>query len=137
MKRLELTAGPGSKAEGNYELLPPGKIINSDLYRQQVMRLKQEVEKNRPALIYRKGVGFQNDNAKYLANIESLVALAVTTFYGHPQSQRSQQFIVGLLCRNMISDAGKLMEREWNDRRGSGPPKLIFTRRIANARAAT
>ncbi|GBP42099.1 Mariner Mos1 transposase [Eumeta japonica] len=29
----------------HYELLPPGKTINSDLYCQQLMRLKQEVEK--------------------------------------------------------------------------------------------
>ncbi|GBP41197.1 hypothetical protein EVAR_30635_1 [Eumeta japonica] len=31
----------------HYELLPPGKSINSDFYYQQLMRLKQEVEKKR------------------------------------------------------------------------------------------
>ncbi|GBP38736.1 Histone-lysine N-methyltransferase SETMAR [Eumeta japonica] len=39
----------------HYELLPPGKIISSDLYCQQLMRLKQEVEKKRLKLINRKG----------------------------------------------------------------------------------
>ncbi|GBP75436.1 Histone-lysine N-methyltransferase SETMAR [Eumeta japonica] len=32
----------------HYELLPPGKTIISDLYCQQLMRLKQEVEQKRP-----------------------------------------------------------------------------------------
>ncbi|GBP76075.1 hypothetical protein EVAR_46943_1 [Eumeta japonica] len=43
--------------EGHYykELLPPGKTMDSDLYCQQLMRLKQEVEKKRPELINRKG----------------------------------------------------------------------------------
>ncbi|GBP91156.1 Mariner Mos1 transposase [Eumeta japonica] len=37
-----------------YELLTPDKAINTDLYCQQLMRLKQEVEKNLPELINRK-----------------------------------------------------------------------------------
>ncbi|GBP59568.1 hypothetical protein EVAR_83287_1 [Eumeta japonica] len=35
----------------DYELLPPGKTINSYLYYQQLMQLKQEVGKKRPELI--------------------------------------------------------------------------------------
>ncbi|GBP83681.1 hypothetical protein EVAR_57081_1 [Eumeta japonica] len=38
----------------HYELLPPGKTINSNLYCQQLMRLKQEVVKKRPKFITRK-----------------------------------------------------------------------------------
>ncbi|GBP82481.1 hypothetical protein EVAR_55870_1 [Eumeta japonica] len=42
----------------HYELLSSGKIFNSDLYCLQLMRLKQEGEKQRPELINRKGVDF-------------------------------------------------------------------------------
>ncbi|GBP10555.1 Mariner Mos1 transposase [Eumeta japonica] len=35
----------------HYELLPPGKIFNSNLYCRQLMRLKHEVEDKRPELI--------------------------------------------------------------------------------------
>ncbi|GBP88788.1 hypothetical protein EVAR_100710_1 [Eumeta japonica] len=40
----------------HYELLPPDKITNSNLYCQHLMRLKQEAEKKRPELINRKGL---------------------------------------------------------------------------------
>ncbi|GBP86613.1 Histone-lysine N-methyltransferase SETMAR [Eumeta japonica] len=48
----------------HYELLPPGKSINSNLYCQQLLRFKQEVENKRLALINRKGVTFHHDNAR-------------------------------------------------------------------------
>ncbi|CAH2226510.1 jg57 [Pararge aegeria aegeria] len=41
-----------------YELLPPGRTIYSKLYCEQLMRLKQEVERKRPELINRKGCDF-------------------------------------------------------------------------------
>ncbi|GBP89443.1 Mariner Mos1 transposase [Eumeta japonica] len=44
------------KGNIHYELLPPGKTINSDLYYQQLMRLKKEVEKNRAESNNRKGI---------------------------------------------------------------------------------
>ncbi|GBP57350.1 Mariner Mos1 transposase [Eumeta japonica] len=47
-----------------YELLPTGKTINSYLYCQQLMRLKQEVERKRPEVINRKDVVFHHDNAR-------------------------------------------------------------------------
>ncbi|CAK1595888.1 unnamed protein product [Parnassius mnemosyne] len=48
-----------------YELLPSGKTIDSDLYCQQLMRLKQEIEKKiRLESINRKGVVFHHDNAR-------------------------------------------------------------------------
>ncbi|GBP52959.1 Histone-lysine N-methyltransferase SETMAR [Eumeta japonica] len=46
------------------ELLPPSKTINSDFYYQQLIRIKQEVEKIRPELINRKGVVLHHDNAR-------------------------------------------------------------------------
>ncbi|GBP35293.1 Histone-lysine N-methyltransferase SETMAR [Eumeta japonica] len=53
----------------HYELLLPGKTINSDLYCQQLMRLKQEVENNGPKLINRKGVDFHHNNARPHASL--------------------------------------------------------------------
>ncbi|GBP74408.1 Histone-lysine N-methyltransferase SETMAR [Eumeta japonica] len=48
----------------HYELLAPGKTISSNLYCQQLMRLKQEVEKKRSKLINREGVIFHYDNVR-------------------------------------------------------------------------
>ncbi|GBP64040.1 Histone-lysine N-methyltransferase SETMAR [Eumeta japonica] len=48
----------------HYELLPPGKTINSDLYCQLLMRFKQELEKKWPEFINRKAVVFHHDNAR-------------------------------------------------------------------------
>ncbi|GBP58674.1 Histone-lysine N-methyltransferase SETMAR [Eumeta japonica] len=46
-------------------LLPPGKIINLDLFCQYLMRFKQEVKKKKHLqLINRKGVVFHHDNAR-------------------------------------------------------------------------
>ncbi|GBP66241.1 hypothetical protein EVAR_85611_1 [Eumeta japonica] len=42
------------KGINHYELLPPGKSINSDQYCQKLMRLKQEIEKKRSELINRR-----------------------------------------------------------------------------------
>ncbi|GBP34285.1 Mariner Mos1 transposase [Eumeta japonica] len=47
-----------------YELLPPGKTINSGLHCQQLMRLEQEVENKRPESMNRKGVILHHDNAR-------------------------------------------------------------------------
>ncbi|GBO99264.1 Mariner Mos1 transposase [Eumeta japonica] len=47
-----------------YELLPPGKTMNSVLYCKQLMRLKQEVQKKRPELSNRKGVVVHHDNTR-------------------------------------------------------------------------
>ncbi|GBP11608.1 hypothetical protein EVAR_73108_1 [Eumeta japonica] len=43
------------KGINHYELLPPDKTFDSDFYRQQLMRLKLEVEEKQPELINRKG----------------------------------------------------------------------------------
>ena len=48
----------------HYELLQPARTIDSTLYCQQLMRLKQAIEKKRPELISRKGVVFHQDNAR-------------------------------------------------------------------------
>ncbi|KAJ0173872.1 hypothetical protein K1T71_011021 [Dendrolimus kikuchii] len=48
----------------HYELLPPGRTIDSELYCEQLTRLKQKVERKRPELINRRGVVFHHDNAR-------------------------------------------------------------------------
>ncbi|CAH2264878.1 jg5707 [Pararge aegeria aegeria] len=45
----------------NHELLPPGRIIDSELYCEQLMRLKQEVERKRLELINRRGAQISNN----------------------------------------------------------------------------
>lgn len=45
-----------------YELLPPGKTVDSDLYCQQLMRLKQSIQEKWPELIDRKDIVFHHDN---------------------------------------------------------------------------
>ncbi|GBO99810.1 hypothetical protein EVAR_74217_1 [Eumeta japonica] len=52
------------------------KTINSNFYCQQLMRLKQNVEKKRPELINRKGVGFHHDNARPHTHLATRVARA-------------------------------------------------------------
>ncbi|XP_076170752.1 histone-lysine N-methyltransferase SETMAR-like [Ptiloglossa arizonensis] len=48
----------------HYELLPSGQSLNSDLYCQQLTRLKQSIDEKRPELANRKGVAFHEDNAR-------------------------------------------------------------------------
>ncbi|XP_072756194.1 histone-lysine N-methyltransferase SETMAR-like [Anoplolepis gracilipes] len=48
----------------HYELLPSGQTRNSDLYCQQLTRLKQAIDLKRPELANRKGVVFHQDNAR-------------------------------------------------------------------------
>ncbi|GFY02903.1 mariner transposase [Trichonephila clavipes] len=47
-----------------YELLPYGQTLNSDLYCQQLDRLKLAIDKKRPELANRRGVVFHQDNAR-------------------------------------------------------------------------
>ncbi|XP_014471358.1 PREDICTED: histone-lysine N-methyltransferase SETMAR-like [Dinoponera quadriceps] len=48
----------------HYELLPSGQTLNSDLYCQQLTRLKQAIDQKRPELANRKSVVFHQDNAR-------------------------------------------------------------------------
>ncbi|GBP44598.1 Dolichyl-diphosphooligosaccharide--protein glycosyltransferase subunit 2 [Eumeta japonica] len=64
----------------HYELLPPGKAINSDLYCQQLMKLKQELEKKRLELSIERVWFFtmimpDHTHFSHSANIERVIAL--------------------------------------------------------------
>ncbi|XP_044573801.1 histone-lysine N-methyltransferase SETMAR-like [Drosophila ananassae] len=48
----------------HYEVLPYGQTINSDLYCEQLERLKIALEQKRSAMVNRKGVVFHHDNAR-------------------------------------------------------------------------
>ena len=52
------------KRIAHHELLEPGLTINSTVYCQQLMRLKQAIKKKRPELINKKGVVSHHDNAR-------------------------------------------------------------------------
>jgi len=59
----------------HYELLPPGQMIDCNVYCQQLERLRHAIERKRPELITRKGVVFYHDNARlhtYLATHQKL-----------------------------------------------------------------
>ena len=47
-----------------YEILQPGKTVDSVLYCQQLTRLQEAIQKMRPELLNRKGVVFHHDNAR-------------------------------------------------------------------------
>ncbi|QQP51269.1 Histone-lysine N-methyltransferase SETMAR [Caligus rogercresseyi] len=47
-----------------YELLPNGQTLNSNLYCQQLDRLKGAIAKKRLALVNRRGIVFHQDNAR-------------------------------------------------------------------------
>lgn len=47
-----------------YELLPYGQTLNSNIYCQQLDRLKEAIAQKRPSLANKKGIVFQQDNAR-------------------------------------------------------------------------
>ena len=48
----------------NFELLPPNRTINSDVYIEQLTKLNNAVEEKRPELTNRESLVFHHDNAK-------------------------------------------------------------------------
>ncbi|GBP44634.1 Histone-lysine N-methyltransferase SETMAR [Eumeta japonica] len=62
--RIKLMLNVRRDWKGIIHVLPLGKTINSDFYRQQLMRLEQEVEKKRSESSNKKGVVFHHDNTR-------------------------------------------------------------------------
>ncbi|GBP09445.1 Histone-lysine N-methyltransferase SETMAR [Eumeta japonica] len=67
--KLMLCVWRGWKGILHYELLPPDKTINSNLFCQRLMRFKQKVEKKRSESINRKGVVFHHDDIRPHASL--------------------------------------------------------------------
>ncbi|XP_037929961.1 histone-lysine N-methyltransferase SETMAR-like [Teleopsis dalmanni] len=63
-KKLMLCIWWDCKGIIHYELLRPGQTIDSNLYCQQLLRLKEEIEKKRPKLIDNNHVVFHYDSTK-------------------------------------------------------------------------
>ena len=47
-----------------YELLPPSKTMNSNVYCEKLDKFKKEIEKKRPKLVNRRGFVFHHDNGR-------------------------------------------------------------------------
>ena len=48
----------------HFELLPSNRMINSDIYCQQLMKLEEAIKEKRLELANRKGIMFYHDNAR-------------------------------------------------------------------------
>lgn len=70
-----------------FELLPNNRTINSDVYCQQLMKLKEAIKEKRPELAKRKGIVFHHDNARphtFLATHTKLLELGWEVMLHHP-----------------------------------------------------
>ncbi|GFW35236.1 histone-lysine N-methyltransferase SETMAR [Trichonephila clavipes] len=63
-KKVLLSVWWDYKGIVHFELLPPNRTINSDVYIEQLTKLNNAVEEKRPELTNRKVVVFYHDNAK-------------------------------------------------------------------------
>ncbi|GFW15602.1 histone-lysine N-methyltransferase SETMAR [Trichonephila clavipes] len=63
-KRSFCVLGGGICGIVHFEVLKPGEIVNADFYCEQLDRLNQSLFEKYPAIINRKGVILQHDNAR-------------------------------------------------------------------------
>ncbi|GFX67532.1 histone-lysine N-methyltransferase SETMAR [Trichonephila clavipes] len=63
-KKALLCVWWGIRGIVHFEVLKPGETVNAELYCEQLDRLKQSLIERYPAVINRKGVIFQHDNAR-------------------------------------------------------------------------
>lgn len=99
-----------------YELLPYGQTLNSDLYCQQLDRLKLAIDQKRPELANRRGVVFHQDNARPHTSIvtrQKLRELGWEVLMHPPYSPdlAPSDFHLFLALQNFLSDK-KFASRE-------------------------
>ncbi|GFU23895.1 mariner Mos1 transposase [Trichonephila clavipes] len=99
-----------------YELLPYGQTLNSDFYRQQLDRLKLAVDQKRPEMANRRGVVFQQDNARLNTSVvtrQKLWELGWDVLMRPPHSSNlaPSDYPLFLALKNFLSDK-KLGSRE-------------------------
>lgn len=63
MRKEVMLSFDGTRTE--YEVLPPGEVIHSDFYFQQLARSQQASRKSRLPLVNRRGVIFHYENFTY------------------------------------------------------------------------
>ncbi|XP_078032684.1 histone-lysine N-methyltransferase SETMAR-like [Augochlora pura] len=98
------------------KLLPYGQTLNSDLYCQQLDRLKLAIGQKRPELANRRGVVFHQDNARphtALVNRQKIQELGWEVLMHPPYSPdlASSNYHVFLALQNFLSDK-KLVSTE-------------------------
>ncbi|CAK9819611.1 Histone-lysine N-methyltransferase SETMAR [Anthophora plagiata] len=99
-----------------YELLPYGQTLNSDIYCQQLDRLKRAIDQKRPELANRRGVVFHQDNARPHTSIvtrQKLQELGWEVLMHPPYSPdlAPSDYHLFLALQNFFSDK-KLASRE-------------------------
>jgi len=85
----------------HFELLPYGQTLNSDLYCQQLDRLKAALMQKRPSLVNRGRIVFHQDNArphKSLVTRQKLRELRWKVLLHPPYSRISHQVITPCFC---------------------------------------
>ncbi|KFM75697.1 Mariner Mos1 transposase, partial [Stegodyphus mimosarum] len=98
-----------------FELLPPNRMINSDVYIEQLTKLNNAVEEKRPESTNRKGDVFHHDNARphtYLVTRQKLLVLGWDVLPHSPYSPDlapSDYFLFrslqnSLNCKNFNND---------------------------------
>ena len=63
-KKIMLSIWWDYKGVVYFELLPSNRMINSDIYCLQLMKLEETIKEKRPELANRKGIVFHHDNAR-------------------------------------------------------------------------
>ncbi|GFU83569.1 histone-lysine N-methyltransferase SETMAR [Trichonephila clavipes] len=105
----------------SFELLPYGQTLNSDLYCQQLDRLKLAIDQKRPELANKRGVVFLQDNARphtFVVTRQKLCELGWEVLMHPPYSPdlAASDYPIFSALQNFLSDK-KLESREERENR--------------------